>query len=115
MARGGHGCPKVSLGYAISYPSMPSRQPALKWLYGHFTGSHMQGRQLAAVFYLFGHPHHTFLDLRIKRNGKHELWLSVPQLCSRCVNDLLKQTFSLIVTKLLKPVVKKSENFLVTI
>jgi hypothetical protein len=106
MARGGHGLPKVSLGYAISYPSMPSGQPALKRLHGHFTSSHMQGRQPAAVFYPLGHPRDTSLDLRIERNGKHELWLSVPQLCSRSVNDLLKQTFSLIVRKLFKSVVK---------
>jgi hypothetical protein len=45
-----HGLPKVLLGPAMPYHSIPYRRPPLKQSYGHFTGSRSQGTRPAAVF-----------------------------------------------------------------
>jgi hypothetical protein len=43
MARGIHGLPKVSLGSAMPYPSMPCGRSPLKWLCSCSRGGRQQG------------------------------------------------------------------------
>jgi hypothetical protein len=49
MARGGHRLPKVSLAYAMNYPSMPGRQATPE------TALWPAGWASAAILYPFGH------------------------------------------------------------
>jgi hypothetical protein len=56
MARGGHGLPKVLLGPAMLYYSMPFGQPTLKWPYGRYRGGYPHGRRPLSVLYPLGHP-----------------------------------------------------------
>jgi hypothetical protein len=54
MARGSHGLPKVSLGHAMPYPSMPCGRSPLKRPYSCFRDGRLQDRWAASVFYLLG-------------------------------------------------------------
>jgi hypothetical protein len=51
MARGGHGLPKVSLGPAMLYPSMPCG-----WPYDNFRDGRQHSGQPATIFYPLGYP-----------------------------------------------------------
>jgi hypothetical protein len=57
-ARGGQGLPKVSLGLAMPYPSMPCRRATPVTALRPFQG------RLAAVFYLLGHPTRTSMEVK---------------------------------------------------
>jgi hypothetical protein len=70
MAWGGHGLPKVSLGTVIPCTFRPCWQPPQKWPYSHVRGSHLHGRQPAAILYAFGHPSSYASENQFPLNGQ---------------------------------------------